>query len=48
MSNERDEHYCTANNLFRDLRMAGETLVLRAAGPCRDLLLAQRAWWRRA
>lgn len=28
LSNERDEHYVTANNLFRDLHMAGETLLL--------------------
>ncbi len=30
LSNERDEHCFTANNLFRDLHMAGETLVLPA------------------
>lgn len=28
LSNERDEHYVTANNFFRDLHMAGETLML--------------------
>ncbi len=29
LSNERDEHHVTANNLFRDLHMAGETLLGR-------------------
>jgi predicted nucleic acid-binding protein len=28
LSNHRDEHHYAANNLFRDLHMAGETLLL--------------------
>ncbi|WP_310529666.1 EndoU domain-containing protein, partial [Nocardioides sp.] len=28
LSNHRDEHHFAANNLFRDLHMAGETLLL--------------------
>jgi uncharacterized protein len=39
LSNERDEHYLTANNLFRDLHMAGETLVLPAT------VLAETCYW---
>lgn len=39
LSNERDEHYFTANNLFRDLHMAGETLVLPAT------VLAETCYW---
>lgn len=30
LANERDEHYLTANNLFRDLFMANEAIVLPA------------------
>lgn len=30
VSNERDDHYFTANNLFRDLFMANEAIVLPA------------------
>lgn len=39
LSNEKDEHYFTANNLFRDLFMAGETLVLPAT------VLAETCYW---
>lgn len=39
LSNERDEHYFTANNLFRDLHMAGETLALPAT------VLAETCYW---
>lgn len=39
LSNERDDHYFTANNLFRDLHMAGETLVLPAT------VLAETCYW---
>lgn len=39
LSNERDEYYFTANNLFRDLHMAGETLVLPAT------VLAETCYW---
>lgn len=39
LSNERDEHYFTANNLFRDLHMAGETLALPAT------VLADTCYW---
>lgn len=39
LSNERDDHYFTANNLFRDLHMAGETLVLPPT------VLAETCYW---
>jgi predicted nucleic acid-binding protein len=39
LSNERDEHYVTANNLFRDLHMAGETLLLPST------VLAETCYW---
>lgn len=35
LSNERDEHYFAANDLFRDLHMAGETLLLPALSSLR-------------
>ncbi len=39
LSNERDQHYFAANNLFRDLHMAGETLLLPAT------VLAETCYW---
>lgn len=39
LSNEKDKHYFTANNLFRDLVMAGEALVLPAT------VLAETCYW---
>jgi predicted nucleic acid-binding protein len=39
LSNEREEHYFTANNLFRDLFMAGEEIVLPAT------FLAEVCYW---
>lgn len=39
LSNERDEHYFAANNLFRDVHMAGEQLVLPAT------VLAETCYW---
>lgn len=39
LSNGRDEHYFTANNLFRDLHMSGETLVLPPT------VLAESCYW---
>jgi predicted nucleic acid-binding protein len=39
LSNERDEHYVTANNLFRDFHMAGESLLLPST------VLAETCYW---
>lgn len=39
LSNERDHHYFTANNLFRDLFMANEEIVLPAT------VLAEVCYW---
>jgi predicted nucleic acid-binding protein len=39
LSNERDEHYFTANDMFRDLHMAGEQIVLPAT------VLAETCYW---
>jgi len=39
LSNGRDEHYFTADNLFRDLYMSGETLVLPPT------VLAESCYW---
>ncbi len=39
LSNERDEHHFAANNLFRNLHMAGETLLLPAT------VLAETCYW---
>jgi predicted nucleic acid-binding protein len=39
LSNERDEHYFGANDLFRDLFMAGEQIVLPAT------VLAEVCYW---
>lgn len=39
LSNERDEHYLTANNLFRDLHMAGETVLVPPT------VLAEVCYW---
>jgi predicted nucleic acid-binding protein len=39
LSNERDDHYFTANNLFRDLHMAGEVLVVPPT------VLAETCYW---
>jgi predicted nucleic acid-binding protein len=39
LSNERDEHYFVANDLFRDLFMAGEEIVLPAT------VLAEVCYW---
>ena len=39
LSSDRDEHYFTANNLFRDLFMAGEVIVIPAT------VLAEVCYW---
>lgn len=39
LSNERDDQYFTANNLFRDLHMSGEILVLPPT------VLAETCYW---
>jgi predicted nucleic acid-binding protein len=39
LSNERDEHYSTANNLFRNLHMARETVLVPAT------VLAEVCYW---
>lgn len=39
LSNQRDDHYFTANNLFRDLHMSGETLALPPT------VLAETCYW---
>ncbi|WP_109510398.1 type II toxin-antitoxin system VapC family toxin [Nocardioides speluncae] len=39
LSSKRDEHYFTANDLFRDLHMAGETLLLPST------VLAETCYW---
>lgn len=39
LSNHRDEHHYAANNLFRDLHMAGETLLLPPT------VLAEVCYW---
>lgn len=39
LSNERDEHYVTANDLFRDLHMAGETVLIPPT------VLAETCYW---
>jgi predicted nucleic acid-binding protein len=39
LSNERDDHYFTANNLFRDLHMAGETILVPST------VLAETCFW---
>ena len=39
LSNHRDDHHFAANNLFRDLHMAGETLLLPPT------VLAEVCYW---
>ena len=39
LANERDEHYFTANNLFRDLFMVKEAIVLPAT------VMAEVCYW---
>jgi predicted nucleic acid-binding protein len=39
VSNERDEHYFAANSLFRDLHMAGETILIPST------VVAETCYW---